>query len=177
MMKFFAPTALLAAVALTLATPGVSDACGRGCGHRYRCWESHPCWQGYGCGYRTCDTWIYCGYRSYCYAPCYGSPYAIAYTNPVQRYASTQHVVADNTASIRVTVPAGATVWFDDNKTTQTGSERLFESPPLTPGRHYSYDLKAQWRDQDGKEVTQTRHVDVSANASVSVEFGPLAAE
>jgi uncharacterized protein (TIGR03000 family) len=83
---------------------------------------------------------------------------------------------AANTATIRVAVPAGATVWIDDKKTTQTGSERVFESPSLTPGADYSYDIKVQWRDQDGKEVTQTRHVNVTANASVSVDFRPLAA-
>jgi uncharacterized protein (TIGR03000 family) len=167
MMKFFAPTALVA-VALALATPGISDACWRGCGYGYGCgygcWDCG--WQGYGYGYGCC----------YSYAPYYCYAYPSTYVYPVQTYASTRSVAPTNTASIRVTVPPSAKVWFDDKKTTQIGSERLFESPSLTPGADYGYDIKAQWRDQDGKEVTQTRHVNVSANASVSVDFRPLAA-
>jgi uncharacterized protein (TIGR03000 family) len=94
-----------------------------------------------------------------------------------EKGTSPQQVAATNTASIRVTVPAGAKVWVDDKTTMQNGSERFFESPPLTPGADFSYDIKAQWRDQDGKEVTQTRRVNVSANASIRVDFMTVAAE
>jgi hypothetical protein len=49
MMKFFAPTTLVAAIALALATPNVSNACSRGYGyghgHGYGCRG----WHGYGC--------------------------------------------------------------------------------------------------------------------------------
>ena len=55
-----------------------------------------------------------------------------------------------NTATIQVSVPADAKVWFDDSPTEQTGSERSFESPPLTPGKTYSYMITAQWRGPDG---------------------------
>jgi uncharacterized protein (TIGR03000 family) len=79
--------------------------------------------------------------------------------------------VRDNTARIRVNVPAGAKLWFDDKPTMQTGAVRYFESPALKPGHEYSYEVKAQWRDADGKEVTRTRQVDVSANADASVDF------
>ena len=170
MMKFFAPATLVAAVALALATPSVSDACGRGHGYGYGCRG----WHGYSCCYRVCDPCINYGYRYCCgYAAYYGYAYPSTYVYPVQA----QQVVAANTASIRVTVPASAKVWIDDKTTTQTGSDRLFESPALTPGRDYSYDITAQWRDQDGKEVTQTRRVNVSANASVRVDFMSGAAE
>jgi uncharacterized protein (TIGR03000 family) len=77
----------------------------------------------------------------------------------------------DNLARLRVIVPADAKVWFDNKATRQDGGERRFESPALTPGRTYTYDVKAQWRDKDGKEVTRTRHVDVSANSDVMVDF------
>ena len=169
-------TTLVAAVALGVATPPVSDACWRSCGYGYGCdygcWGGGPCWGGY-----CCDSWYGgCGYCS-SYVPSYGYPYAGIYVYPAQAYAGTQPVAPANTASIRVTVPADAKLWFDDKKTTQTGSERLFESPPLRPRGAYSYDIKAQWRDQDGKEVTQVRHVGMSANSSISVDFRPVAAE
>jgi uncharacterized protein (TIGR03000 family) len=48
---------------------------------------------------------------------------------------------------------------------------RLFESPALTPGRDFNYEIKAQWRGADGKAVTRTRTVDVRANAHVNVDF------
>jgi uncharacterized protein (TIGR03000 family) len=77
----------------------------------------------------------------------------------------------DNAARLRVVVPADAKVWFDGNPTKMTGAVRQFESPALKPGRQYTYDVKAQWRNRDDKEVTRTRRVDVGANADVTVDF------
>jgi uncharacterized protein (TIGR03000 family) len=78
---------------------------------------------------------------------------------------------ADNKAHIRVVVPEGAKVWFGTTATTQTGAVRYFESPPLADGKDFTYEVKARWRDQDGKEVTRTRQVDVRANAALTVDF------
>ena len=77
----------------------------------------------------------------------------------------------DNAARLRVVVPADAKVWFDGNPTKMTGAVRQFESPALKPGRQYTYDVKAQWRDRDRKDVTRTRRVDVGASADVTVDF------
>jgi uncharacterized protein (TIGR03000 family) len=103
----------------------------------------------------------------------YTHRYPYAAGTPYNYYgASSQPAPArDNAARVRVIVPADAKVWFDNRATTQAGAERWFESPALTPGRQYTYDIKAQWRDQDGKEVTRTGQVDVSANASVTVDL------
>jgi uncharacterized protein (TIGR03000 family) len=79
--------------------------------------------------------------------------------------------ITDDTARVRVMVPEGAKVWFGNQNTTQSGTVRYFESPALTPGQNYTYDVKAQWRDADGKEVTRTRQVDVRANGAVTVDF------
>jgi uncharacterized protein (TIGR03000 family) len=106
----------------------------------------------------------YYGSPSYDYStmPAYGDMGGSGYA-----YGST----ADNAARVRVMVPPDAKVWFNDRATRQTGSERDFETPALQPGRDFTYDVKAQWRDQNGKEVTQTRHVDVRANSNVTVDF------
>jgi uncharacterized protein (TIGR03000 family) len=80
-----------------------------------------------------------------------------------------------NTAVIEVSVPADAKVLFDDFSTQQTGSERSFESPPLTPGNTYSYVITAQWRGPDGKDVVRKQQVSVRANEGSSVEFVPRA--
>jgi uncharacterized protein (TIGR03000 family) len=85
-------------------------------------------------------------------------------------YAPSQ-AARDNMARVRLIVPDDAKVWFDGKETKQGGTERRFESPALTPGRAYSYDVKVRWRDRDGKEMTRTRQVDVSANANVTVDF------
>jgi uncharacterized protein (TIGR03000 family) len=76
----------------------------------------------------------------------------------------------DTTAHIRLIVSAGTKVWFDNSATQQTGSVRSFESPELTPGKDYAYDVTARWT-ENGKEVTRTRHVGVSAGSSVTVDF------
>ena len=69
-----------------------------------------------------------------------------------------------------VHVPADADVWFDGDATKQQGEWRAFASPPLTPGKDYSYDVRARWT-VGGKTVDQTRTVVVHANDKVEVDF------
>jgi uncharacterized protein (TIGR03000 family) len=102
------------------------------------------------------------------YEPAYGASVVPSYSYGAYGPAAPMQ---DNMARIRVVVPDGARVWFDNQPTKQTGSVRNFESPALKPGHEYTYDVKAQWRDQNGKEVTRTRHIDVRANGSVTVDF------
>ncbi|HEY7156857.1 MAG TPA: TIGR03000 domain-containing protein [Gemmataceae bacterium] len=76
----------------------------------------------------------------------------------------------DHVAQVLVIVPENAEVWFEGEKTRQTGSQRKFWSPVLTPGKTYSYKVKARWQ-ENGKPVEQTRTIDVSANRISRVEF------
>jgi uncharacterized protein (TIGR03000 family) len=78
--------------------------------------------------------------------------------------------LVDLLAHVRVQVPAEAKVWIDGTDTTSTGPVREFNSPPLTPGKQYSYDIKATWN-ENGHDVTQTQHVKVSAGAHANVAF------
>jgi uncharacterized protein (TIGR03000 family) len=73
-------------------------------------------------------------------------------------------------AEIEVRVPAGAELWFNGEKTTQTGSVRQFRSPPLEPGARYAYDIKARWT-ENGKEVERTLHVPLTAGARQKATF------
>ena len=68
----------------------------------------------------------------------------------------------DNTALIELRVPTQAKVWFDGTLTTQTGANRRYVTPDLTPGYDHTYAVKATWT-QDGKEVSQERKVIVQA--------------
>jgi uncharacterized protein (TIGR03000 family) len=67
-------------------------------------------------------------------------------------------------------VPAGARVTFDGTPTTSTGSVREYQSPPLTPGTRYTYELRASWN-ENGREMTQAQEVEVRAGAHVNVHF------
>jgi len=84
----------------------------------------------------------------------------------------------DGRARVQVLVPADAEVWFNGNPTTRRGGQREFESPVLTPGHDYQYEIRAKWTD-GGREVDQTRAIIVRANALVGVDFSraePIAA-
>jgi uncharacterized protein (TIGR03000 family) len=82
----------------------------------------------------------------------------------------------DLTAHVSVRVPGDAEIWFGESKTSQTGAQREFVSPPLAPGKEYTYEIRARWI-QDGKEVVQTRRVDVGAGSYATLDFTKPAAE
>ncbi|HTU21922.1 MAG TPA: TIGR03000 domain-containing protein [Gemmataceae bacterium] len=87
--------------------------------------------------------------------------------DPASRRTPSQ---GDNVAEVVLIVPEDAEVWFDGKKTRQTGSHRTFWSPVLTPGKTYSYKVKARWL-ENGRSVEQTRTIDVSANCISRVDF------
>jgi uncharacterized protein (TIGR03000 family) len=73
-------------------------------------------------------------------------------------------------AQVTVIVPTDAQVFFDGSPTTQTGSQRLFVTPDLEPGRTFYYEIEAQWS-ANGQSFDQTRSVNVTAGAKVTVDF------
>jgi uncharacterized protein (TIGR03000 family) len=77
---------------------------------------------------------------------------------------------ADTLAHLTVKVPGDARVWFENSPTNSTGSVRQFESPPLMPGRSYTYEVRAAWT-ENGREVTQTQQIGVTAGARIEVGF------
>jgi len=76
----------------------------------------------------------------------------------------------DTTAHVAVTVPADAVIWFDRTRMTSTGSAREYQSPPLTPGNRYTYEIRARWN-ENGQRVTQMQKVEVTAGGHVTVTF------
>jgi len=73
-------------------------------------------------------------------------------------------------AEITIVVPADATVSFDGNPTHQKGRERSFITPPLKAGKEFHYEVMARWT-ENGKAVTRTRRVSVTAGSRVRVDF------
>ena len=78
--------------------------------------------------------------------------------------------VTDNTAQVEVHLPADAELWFEGQKTAQTGAVRTFRSPDLEPNQEYVYNARARWQ-ADGKPVEETRKVTVHAGDRVVVSF------
>jgi uncharacterized protein (TIGR03000 family) len=170
--------ALVAATGATLATPAASDAGFRGVrgcyvgGHHY---SSHI-WYG-GRTISNCYTPVVPYYRSIC--PTVVAPGCSYYYPRVlgsaplapSSFGVTAQTAFDNTVQVHVVVPAAAKVWFNNAETQQMGVDRIFTSPPLTPGFDYTYEVKAQWTDLTGNLVTQTRQVTMRANAMVDVNF------
>jgi uncharacterized protein (TIGR03000 family) len=80
---------------------------------------------------------------------------------------------AEQTVTVEVNVPAGAEVWFDGEKTSQSGPGRVFRSPPLQAGVSYMYLVRAKWTEA-GREVEQMQTISVHAGERINVAF-PLA--
>jgi uncharacterized protein (TIGR03000 family) len=75
-----------------------------------------------------------------------------------------------NAIHLRVNVPNDARVWLDGQATQQGGPNRLYVSPPMTPGKDYVYHIKAQWM-ENGKPVTHAKDVTVHAGDWVNVDM------
>jgi uncharacterized protein (TIGR03000 family) len=67
-------------------------------------------------------------------------------------------------------VPQNARVWIEGEATSQSGAERTFVSPSLTPGSQYVYHIRAQW-DDNGKAVERKREVKVYAGTLLNLDL------
>lgn len=146
----------------------------------YSSYSYYPSWNSSGWSYSP--TWYGSTYypsSSYTYAPAWSSYPMVAYgsnyasptypssstygnqTNTMQSFYA-PNMEGNRSAFIRTIVPPDAEVWFEGDKTMQTGPDRLFRSPPLEPGKNYTYDLKVRWM-ENGQPVEKTRQVRVTA--------------
>jgi uncharacterized protein (TIGR03000 family) len=106
----------------------------------------------------------------------YSYPYANGYSyssNPGTSYSAfyAPEQSADvHAVKISMHVPNGARVWFDGATTSQTGPERTFVSPSLTPGSEYVYQIRVKW-DENGKAVERSRDVTVHAGDLIHLNF------
>jgi uncharacterized protein (TIGR03000 family) len=104
-----------------------------------------------------------------------GEPLLYSFYAPPARTAATSEEESESgqnaAAKIELTVPAGAEVWFDGKATNQTGSARAFDTPPLQPGKTFSYDLRVRWTAPGGIVVDVTRPIQVRAGRQTVVGF------
>jgi len=124
---------------------------------------------GWGYPYAGGVGYYYPDYAGYSYPP-YSAGYSPAPTVYQSFYAAQPAAPAPNTVLIDVNVPAEATVWIDGNPTTQTGANREYVTPALTPGQNYSYQVKARWMD-NGQPVEKTQKVTFQAGNQVQLNF------
>jgi len=79
-------------------------------------------------------------------------------------------------AAIVVSLPADATLIFDDRATSSTSATRVFTTPDLTPGVEFSYTLKAELnRGGEIQVVSQKVVVRAGEETRVNVEFATAA--
>jgi uncharacterized protein (TIGR03000 family) len=133
-------------------------------------------------GYRYYGVWPY-GYYVADYGPPVlvgdvdnGNPPPAAYENeepPPQLARVVQPVsmaAVAAPAAIQIRTTPTARVWFDGTATTQTGTVRTFSTPPLEPGKTYSYKVRACWL-EDGRPTVRTRTVEVASGGTAEVDL------
>jgi uncharacterized protein (TIGR03000 family) len=123
-------------------------------------------------GAKTMPSTVTAGaYLQYAPAPSGGGPRAAADRRWTR---AAPHAAADITALIELQVPDGAQVWFADQRTKQTGLLRRYVSPPLAPGREYTYTVRVVWM-ESGREVVETRDIAVGAGDRLNATFPGIA--
>jgi uncharacterized protein (TIGR03000 family) len=160
MWRLHSSLAVLALGALLVATekaPAAADDWGPG--------QKGPYWSGGGSSYGRSY-----GGRRYTPAPIDYAPDVA----PTTSQSFFNAPVRDNrTVLIHVLVPADAKIWFDDDSTKQAGAEREFVSPPLTPGKYFEYQIRAQWT-ENGQKKEQTRRVTFQAGDRIHLDFNAV---
>src|SRR5262245_36424222 len=80
------------------------------------------------------------------------------------------------TTTLTIRVPGDAKVYVANRLTKQTGTTRIFITPPLDPMSKYAYDVKVEVVRQ-GKVVSHTEHVRFQAGQLVSVDLSTVGAD
>lgn len=75
-------------------------------------------------------------------------------------------------ATVIIRVHSSATLTVNDQPTRQKGERRSFVSPPLEPGKKYTYTFVAEWMPRNNYETYKvTRKVEVQAGKEVEVDM------
>jgi uncharacterized protein (TIGR03000 family) len=78
----------------------------------------------------------------------------------------------DNSATLVVRVhKARASLTIDGTKTTRKGLTRRFTTPPLVPGKEYTYKLVMTWKDNVYTQRTRERVVTVEAGKTTTADL------
>jgi uncharacterized protein (TIGR03000 family) len=139
---------------------------------------------GYPGGYHTGDNGVYVGGYSGGYHKGYAGVYQgglpgpqypespVRWTTEEDWEALRSAPPPEGAASIDLRVPAEAEVWFENQKTRQSGPIRHFTSPPLPQGQRFVYDLRARWT-ENGRVITRTRRLPIRAGDHLRIDLRP----
>jgi uncharacterized protein (TIGR03000 family) len=145
---------------------------------------------GYSGGYHSGDNGVYVGGYSGGYHTGYGGVYVGGYADgrlhpmhpepeptEFRGYTSEFYPNLEITgpearyeAVVGVRVPPGADVWFDGERTSQTGAVRIYVSPRLVPGARCAYQVRARWTER-GHTFDETRKIPIHAGDRLRVDF------
>jgi uncharacterized protein (TIGR03000 family) len=98
------------------------------------------------------------------------SPPLYTYRGPAVAPAAAVLPPSDQPATVEITAPADAEIWVDGQRTSQSGTYRVFTTPELEKGKSYHYEVRARWTD-GGRVVDRTRKVPVYAGGRSNVDF------
>jgi uncharacterized protein (TIGR03000 family) len=76
----------------------------------------------------------------------------------------------DLTALLSLRVPRAAEVFINDDKSPQTGSYRMFVTPPLPPGETKTYYVKIRWT-QDGKTIERSKKIELHSGEVLRYDY------
>jgi uncharacterized protein (TIGR03000 family) len=87
-------------------------------------------------------------------------------------YAQAPSQAQGQAAQVEVMVPdPNAEVFFNGQRTMETGQRRVFTTVPLEPGYKYSYDIRATWM-QNGQRMSRDQTVQLQPGGHSVVDFG-----
>ncbi len=78
---------------------------------------------------------------------------------------------ARQAATLLVRLPAQALLEIEGQATRQTGAVRRFVSPPLEPGKDYTYTLTAFWEPNNYTKITRVRKAVVRAGQETTIDL------
>jgi uncharacterized protein (TIGR03000 family) len=91
-----------------------------------------------------------------------------SYFNPQTTQSFYYNAGAGNEATIVVHLPAEATLTVDGQPTNSRSGTRVFQSPPLEPGKTYTYTLRAEVN-RDGRLLNDKQTIEIRAGQRTEV--------
>lgn len=111
-------------------------------------------------------------------APPRNLPDAAANTMPEKSTSEQVEKAKTTPALIKLKVPENATIWFENQKMSQSGAQRIFQSPGLEAKKTYYYKVKVAWPtggSSVAKDFVSEQEVAVRAGETTIIDFTALA--
>lgn len=89
---------------------------------------------------------------------------------PIERSATAYPLAADKVRMLIIVPTPDVELTINGQATTQQGTDRLFDSPSMEPGKTYVYSLRATWS-KDGHQITRKKDIDVETGKTYTIVF------